>query len=145
MKKLLFVVLAIVLVLPMIVSCANTPDGEPVEITNVKVISYQNAYPEAETGAVAKPDKSLATELYSGTVTAYVVEGEKLTLKDVVDGYARDLDGSAVYDESTARYTKINDLAALDGWFWNYYVNGSESSLTAEVKAGDAIEIVFEK
>jgi hypothetical protein len=114
-------------------------------VANVKVISYKDAYTEAATGAPAQLDKTLAAEVYAGPITAYVAEGASLLLKDVVDGYALDIDGSAVYDESTERYTKMADLAAADGFFWNYYVNGNECGLNTPIQPTDAIEIVFEK
>lgn len=145
MKRVCYLLLAVLMILPMIVACGNSREGTPVEVANVKVISYKDAYTEAATGAPAQLDKTLAAEVYAGPITAYVAEGASLLLKDVVDGYALDIDGSAVYDESTDRYTKMADLAAADGFFWNYYVNGNECGLNTPIQPTDAIEIVFEK
>lgn len=143
MKKLFCLVLTVLFLIPMAVSCGSEPEGNPVEIPDVKVISFADAYTEKDDGTKVL-DRTLGTIIYSGTVTAYVAEGKTLTLKDVVDGYARDLDNSAVYDETTQRYTTIASLSVEEGGFWNYYVNGRETSLHTAVKATDAIEIAFE-
>ena len=143
MKKTICLVLTVLFLLPMVFSCGSAPEGTPVEIPDVKVTSYQNAYTEKDDGTKTL-DRTLGTVIYSGTVTAYVAEGNKLSLKDVVDGYVRDLDDGAVYDETTQRYTKIASLSADEGGFWTYYVNGRESGLHTAVKPTDAIEIAFE-
>lgn len=143
MKKILCLFLTVLFLLPMVLSCGSSPEGTPVEIPDVKVVSFQNAYTEKEDGKKVL-DRTLGTEIYAGAVTAYVAEGATLSLKDVVDGYVRDLDNSAVYDEITQRYTKIASLSTEDGGFWTYYINGRESSLHTAVKPTDAIEIAFE-
>ncbi len=145
MKRVLFLMLAVLMLLPMVAACGSSREGTPVEVANVKVISYKDAYTQAATGEAAQLDKTLGTVLYEGPITAYLAEGESLTLKHVVDSYALDIDGNAIYDEDNARYTKLADLGAADGFFWNYYVNAKESGLGNAIQATDAIEIVFEK
>ncbi len=148
MKKVLFSILAVLMILPVIASCSSAPQGEPVEVANVKIISYLNAYEENETGALtSKVDKELAQTLFEGAVNAYVTQGETMTLSDLMKGYAYELDSSAYYDEGTKMYTRLQNTDADEesGWFWNYYVNGKESGLGTEIKAEDKIEIVLER
>ncbi len=150
MKKLSYLLLAALLLLPMMASC-STQQGTPVEFAEVKVVSYEFAYSEPETDAEeATPvlDPELAVVLDTQTVTVYVPEEEPdkaITVKDVVDAYTRDFDGSQVYDEDANRFTKIKDVSAGNGFFWNYYVNGAEASLSTTVKNTDKIEIRYEK
>ena len=128
MKKLLCVMLAVLMIVPLLVSCGNKADGSEIEVANVKVYRY-NDTTATET-----------TEIYSGPITAVVEEGAVLTVKDVVLGF----DVNAVYDEDTSRFTKINELPADAEWFWNYQVNGAPKSLATEIQATDSIEIIYE-
>ncbi len=138
MKRVLFFLVAVLMILPMIVSCGSQQKGTPTEVANVKVLSMYSA--DAE-GNVAEE----AATIYEGAITAYVAEGAALTLKNVVDAYANDIDGDAFYDEDTHMYTKLAGLSANAGWFWNYTVNGKEVGLNTEIKATDSIEIIYQK
>ena len=138
MKRIIYFLVAVLMILPMIVSCGSQQKGTPTEVANVKVLSMYSA--DAENNEAAE-----ASVLYEGAVTAYVKEGVALTLQNVVDAYANDIDGNAFYDEDTHTYTKLAGLAAGNGWFWNYTVNGREVGLDIEIKATDTIEIKYEK
>ncbi len=145
MKKVSALLLAVLLILPMAVACSTGPKGDPVEVPNVTVVSYKGVETEVATGEVATEENSVTT-FYTGSVTAYVEEGALLTVKDVLDGYARDLDSTAHYDEDTGCYNRFHDILNSDGWFWNVYVNGAEARMDQEVKAAtDKIEIRYEK
>jgi len=143
MKKVCYLLLAVLMILPLLASCGGA-EGTPVEVANVKIIIYKNAYTGA-TGETPTLDKSLGEVISSDPITATVEEGVALTVKHVVDAYANNIDGAAVYDADNNIYTKLAGLTAEDGFFWNYYVNGKEASLSTEIQATDTIEIVFEK
>lgn len=138
MKRMLYFLVAVLMILPMIVSCGSQKKGTPTEVANVKVLSMYSA--DAENNEAEE-----ASVIYEGGVTAYVEEGAALTLKNVVDAYANDIDGDAFYDEDTHMYTKLAGLSASGEWFWNYIVNGQEAGLTTEIKATDTIQIVYQK
>jgi hypothetical protein len=144
MKKIAYLVLALVMLLPMIVACGGG-GGTLVEVKNVVIVSYKDAYSETATGDKPVPDETLKAEIYSGALKVTVEEGKTLTVKDVVDAYANDIDGAAVYDEDTNTYKKLADLSEGNGWFWNYKVNGVDASLNTEIKVEDAIIISYEK
>ena len=133
----MYVLIAVLMILPLIVSCGGQK-GTPTEVANVKVLSMYSA--DAENNVAAE-----AAVIYEGLVTAYVAEGATLTLKDVVDAYANDIDGDAFYDEDTHMYTKLAGLAAQGEWFWNYTVNGKEVGLNVEIQPTDAIQIIYQK
>ena len=145
MKRICYLLLAVLMLLPMMVACGSQREGTPVEVANVKVISYKDAYTEAATGEAGQKDEALAAVNYEGAVTAYLAEGETLTLYHVVEAYVYDQNSDSVYDEANARYTKIDGLAVGEVFFWNYYVNGKESGLGTAVTAEDTIEIIYEK
>ena len=138
MKRMMFLVLAILMILPVVVSCGSAPEGNPVAVSNVTVVSYQDAYAEDGT-------RGEGVEIYNGLVTAYVPEGETMTLKHVVEGYVYDNDVDAVLNDAGTMYESLAGYANGDGFFWNYYVNGKEVSLSQAVKETDVIELVFEK
>lgn len=138
MKRIVFLALAVLLILPMIASCGSAPEGNPVSVSNVTVVSYQDAYAEDGT-------RGEGVEIYSGMVTAYVPEGETLTLKHVVEGYVYDNDVDAVLNDAGTMYESLAGYTNGDGFFWNYKVNGKEVSLSQPVKESDVIELVFEK
>ena len=140
MKKFMFVVLAVLMILPMIASCSSAPEGNPVAVANFQVVTYSEAYAEDGT-----KDESLAVELYSGTATAYVPEGETMTLKHVIEGYIYDNGIDAVTNDAGTMYESFSGYANANGFFWNYYVNGKEASLSAEVTAEDVIKVVYEQ
>ncbi len=140
MKKLMYVVLAVLMILPVIASCSSAPEGNPVAVNDFQVISYADAYDEA--GAKSE---DLAVSLYSGAATAYVPEGETMTLKHVIEGYIYDNGVDAVSNDAGTMYESFSGYANGNGFFWNYYVNGKEASLSTEVKAEDAIKVVYEK
>ena len=85
MKRVCYLLLAVLMLLPMMASCGSQREGTPVEVAKVKVVSYKDAYAEAATGAAAQKDESLAQVIYEGAVTAYLQEGEALTLYHVVE------------------------------------------------------------
>jgi len=145
MKKIAYFLLAVVMVLPLLVSCGGDAETTSVEVPNVTIVSYANAYSETATGENPVRDESLATQIYSGSLTAKVAEGATLTVKDVVDAYANDLDGGAVYDATKNVYQKLADLSEGNGFFWNYKVNGADAGLSTEIQATDTILIVYEK
>lgn len=120
--------LAVLMIVPMFVSCGGKTEGTEVEVANVKVYRYN------DTTATA------TTEIHSGSVVAVVAEGAALTLKDVVLGF----DPNAYYDESTSRFVKISEYSADAEWFWNYTVNGAPANIFAEIQPTDTIEIVYE-
>ncbi len=138
MKRVIYLLVAVLMILPMIVSCGSQQKGTPTEVANVKVLSMYSA--DAENNVAEE-----ASVLYEGAVTAYVEEGAALTLQNVVDAYANDIDGDAFYDEDTHAYTKLAGLVSGNGWFWNYTVNGKEVGLDTEIQATDTIQIVYEK
>ena len=147
MKKFAMVLLAVLLVLPLAVSCGGGEEGTKVVLNNVTLVSYANAYPaQTATGEeIPAKDESLKTEIYAGPVTAVVPEGATLCVKHIVDGYARDLDGGAVYDEASNTYVKLADLSEGNGFAWLYYVNGADAGLGTEVKEGDTVIISYER
>ena len=138
MKKLMFVILAVLMILPVVVSCSSAPEGNPVAVSNFKVVTYQDAYAEDGT-------KGEGAVIYEGEVTAYVAEGATMTLKDVIAGYVYDKGVDAVTNEAGTMYESLAGYANGNGFFWNYKVNGKEVSLATAVQATDTIEIVFEK
>jgi len=140
MKKLMYVVLAVLMILPVLASCGSAPEGEPVAISNFQVVSYADAYAEDGT-----KDEELAVELYNGAATAYVPEGQTVTLKLVLEGYIYDNGVDAVANDAGTMYESFSGYANGNGFFWNYYVNGKEASLSAEVKPEDTIKVVYEK
>ncbi len=127
MKKLFCVLLAVLMIVPMFVACGGA-EGTQIEVANVKVYRYNDA------------TATETTLLYEGPITATVAEGATLTVKDVVLGF----DASAVYDEDTSRFIKINNLPADAEWFWNYQVNGAPMGLAQEIQATDSIELIYE-
>ena len=140
MKKLMFVVLAILMILPVIASCSSAPEGNPVMVEKFQIISYADAF-----DAEGNKDEELAVELYNGVATAYVPEGETMTLKHVIEGYIYDNGVDAVANDAGTMYESFSGYANANGFFWNYYVNGKEASLSAEVTANDEIKVVYEK
>ncbi len=145
MKKVLYLLLAVMLILPMAVACGATPEGEPIAIANVQVLDYSLAYSEATDGAAPTIDETMITTIFSGEVTAYVAEGAPLTLKDVVEGYIHDNNVDAVTNEAGTMYTSLSGLTEGDGFFWNFTVNGTETSLSATINATDTIVIAYMK
>ncbi len=145
MKKMIMVILSVVLLLPLIASCGSSvPQGDPVAVKNVKVVSYANAYEEAtETGK--PPVRSGEAEiLYEGPVNAYVVEGEQMTLGDLMAGYAYEIDATA-YKDGNDIYVKINDLSANDEFYWDMYVDGNPAGLSQPITPDSVIEIRYQR
>ena len=140
MKKVMYVVLAVLMILPVIVSCSSAPEGNPVTVNNFQVISYESAFDEA-----GNKDESLAVSLFSGVATAYVPEGETMTLKHVMEGFIYDNGVDSVLNDAGTMYESFYGYAGGNGFFWNYYVNGQEASLSTEVKPEDTIKVVYEK
>jgi len=147
MKKLAMVLLAVLLVLPLAVSCGGGEEGTKIVMENVTLVSYANAYSTQTVTGTEPPvkDESLKSEIYSGPITAIVPEGATLCVKHIVDGYARDLDGAAVYDKASNTYVKLADLSEGNGFAWLYYVNGADAGLGTEVREGDTVIISYEK
>lgn len=127
MKKMLCLMLAVLMIVPMIVSCGKS-DGNEVEYPNVKVFRYN------DTTATA------TTEISSTPIMVAANEEGKVTLKEVVLSF----DPAAYYEESTSRFVKISEFSADGEWFWNFQVNGAPANLATEVKPEDAIEIIYE-
>ena len=140
MKKFMFVVLAILMVLPVVVSCSSAPEGNPVEVADFKIISYADAYAEDGT-----KDEELAVELYAGSAIAYVPEGTAMTVKHLIDGYIYDNGVDAAENSGGTMYESFSGYASGNGFFWNIYVNGKEARLSTEIKAEDSIKMVYEK
>ena len=140
MKKVMYVVLAVLMILPVLASCSSAPEGNPVAVNDFQVITYADAYAEDGTKS-----EDLAISLYSGAATAYVPEGETMTLKHVIEGYIYDNGVDAVTNDAGTMYESFSGYATGNGFFWNYYVNGKEASLSAEVKPEDVIKVVYEK
>ncbi len=140
MKKITFVLLAVLMILPMIASCSSAPEGTPITVNHFQVVSYADAYAEDGTKS-----EDLAVELYNGVATAYVPEGETMTLKHVLAGYIYDNGIDAVTNDAGTMYESFYGYTNGNGFFWNYYVNGKEVSLSTQVKADDTIKIVYEK
>ena len=140
MKKLLYLALAVLMILPLTVACGSAPEGDPVAVADFSVISYSDAY-----GDGAVKDEAMAIELYKGEVTAYVVEGNDMTLKDVIEGYVYDKGVDASTNEAGTIYESLAGYTADGTFFWNFYVNGKEASLSAKVQPTDSIKVCFEK
>lgn len=140
MKKVMYVVLAVLMILPVLASCGSAPKGNPVAVNDFQVITYADAYAEDGTKS-----EDLAISLYSGVATAYVPEGETMTLKHVIEGYIYDNGVDAVSNDAGTMYESFSGYANGNGFFWNYYVNGKEASLSIEVKPEDVIKVVYEK
>lgn len=140
MKKVMYVVLAVLMILPVLASCSSAPEGNPVAVNDFQVITYADAYAEDGTKS-----EDLAISLYSGVATAYVPEGETMTLKHVIEGYIYDNGVDAVSNDAGTMYESFSGYANGNGFFWNYYVNGKEASLSVEVKPEDVIKVVYEK
>ncbi len=141
MKKVLYVLLAVMMVLPMIVSCSSAPEGEPVAFANVEVVIYDaTAYAEDGTR-----DDAAGIPLHKGEVTAYAADVNAVTLKEVIAGYTYDNGIDYMMNEHGTMYESLAGYAADGTFFWNYYVNGKECSLSTVVKPADTIKIVFEK
>ena len=126
MKKLFCLLLAVLMIVPMFVSCGN--GGSGVEFQNVKVYRYNDK------------TATTTTEFYASSLTVTVEEGAEVTLKDVVLNF----DPAAYYNEATSRFDKISEFSADAEWFWNYTVNGEAANLSTVVKPEDAIEIIYE-
>ena len=140
MKKVMYIVLAVLMILPVLASCGSAPEGNPVAVNDFQVITYADAYAEDGTKS-----EDLAISLYSGSATAYVPEGETMTLKHVIEGYIYDNGVDAVANDAGTMYESFSGYAIGNGFFWNYYVNGKEASLSVEVKPEDVIKVVYEK
>ena len=140
MKKLMYVVLAVLMILPVIASCSSAPEGTPVAVNDFQVISYADAFAEDGT-----KDESLAVSLYSGAATAYVPEGETMTLKHVIEGYIYDNGIDAVTNDAGTMYESFSGYANGNGFFWNYYVNNAEAGFGTAVPEGAKVEIRYEK
>ncbi len=140
MKKVLYVVLAVLMILPVLASCSSAPEGNPVAVADFQVVSYADAY-----SAEGAKDENLAVTLHNGEVTAYVPEGAAMTLKDVVEGYIYDNGVDAVTNEAGTIYESLAGYQSGNGFFWNFYVNGREASLATEVQPTDSIKVVYEK
>lgn len=139
MKKVMYLVLAVLMILPVVVSCGSAPEGNPVAVADFQVVSYADAYAEDGTKS-----EDLAVSLHSGEVTAYVPEGTAMTVKHVIEGYVYDNGVDAAFNETLNRYDSLAGYSAGE-FFWNYYVNGKEATLATEVQATDSIKIVYEK
>ena len=140
MKKILFLALAVLMILPLVVACSSAPEGNPIAVADFSVISYSTAYDEA-----GIKDEAMAVEIYKGEVTAYVAEGATMTLKDVIEGYIYDKGVDASTNSAGTIYESLAGYAADGTFFWNFYVNGREASLSAQVQPTDSIKVVFEK
>ena len=141
MKKVLYVLLAVMMVLPMIVSCSSAPEGEPVAFSNVEVVIFDaTAYAEDGTR-----DDTFGIQLHKGEVTAYAADVNAVTLKEVIAGYTYDNGIDYVLNEYGTMYESLAGYAGDGTFFWNYYVNGKECSLSTVVAPTDTIKIVFEK
>ncbi|MBQ4037672.1 MAG: hypothetical protein IJC84_06055 [Clostridia bacterium] len=132
MKKVLMVVLAVLMILPLAVSCGGGREGNPVVVSNVYVIDNSGEAPVTLFGSEGE------------TLTAIVEEGAELTVRDIVDAYHDDIAGG-FYDEDAHAYTKLGDLGENSEFFWNYKVNGVDSGLNTKVAEGAKVEIVYEK
>ena len=140
MKNLMYLALAVLMILPLVVACSSAPEGDPIAVADFTVISYVDAY-----GDGAVKDEALGYEIYKGEVTAYVVAGETMTLKDVIEGYIYDKGVDATTNEAGTIYESLAGYTADGTFFWNFYVNGKEASLSAQVQPTDSIKVVYEK
>ncbi|MBE6712306.1 MAG: hypothetical protein E7580_02165 [Ruminococcaceae bacterium] len=139
MKKFLFVVLAVLMILPVAVSCGQEKTKD-VEMKSVEIASYIGAYNEDGT-----LDETKITSISTGTAIAKVPEGEKLSVKHVILGY----DESAYIENDTLlkTFAGINAGANTenDEYMWIVYVNDQDAKLSDEVKPEDVIKIVCER
>ena len=139
MKKFLLVVLAVLMILPLAVSCAKEEKQEevkttPQEMQNLVILDYSKAY--NEDGTI---DETKVEKINEGPFTIAVPEGQKPTIKDVVDNYDPDRE---------VHETLLPDFADIKGneeFAWAVYVNGDEASMTTEFELTDEVKFVFEK
>jgi hypothetical protein len=150
MKKALYLVLAVVMLLPMVVACGGNalPQGDQYTLGNVKVINLATFYADEDNQNATPTDADKTdAEIFSGEVVAYsAAVGTPLTAGDVAAWLDQNnFNGNAVKSGSVyVEYAgTANDTEA--GLFWAIYVNGKEVSADAEVKAEDKIEIIYGK
>ena len=151
-SKICALVLALAMLLPFAVACGSAQDGTPITFSTVTIITTfdpdaeSDAAAEGETAEdiVAAPDYE--ETIYSGEVVVYVeTETSEITVLDVIKAYADAKNVNLVYEASSNRVTKIGEISAGGGYFWNYLVNGREAGLNTAVTPEDEIEIIFTK
>lgn len=151
-SKICALVLALAMLLPFAVACGNTKEGTPVTFSNVIIITTFDPDAEAVEAETAETAEEVADEseyeetIYNGEVVVYVeTETNEITVLDVIMAYTDDKNVNLQYDSASNRVTKIGEIAAGGGYFWNYLVNGREAGLNTAVTPEDEIEIIFTK
>ena len=137
--------LALAMLLPFAVACGSTQEGTPNSFSNVTITSTYDPSAEESTEEGAEPEEYEET-IFSGEVIVYTeTETAEITVLDLLRAYADAQNENLVYDSGTARVTKIGELGAGGGYFWNYVVNGADASLNTVIKGDDEIQIIFTK
>ena len=156
-SKICALILALAMVLPFAVSCGSAQDGTPISFPNVIIINTldPNASEPAEEAETAEEAAEAGEEdldfdfeetVYSGEVVVYAeTETSEITVLDVIQAYADAKNENLVYDEARNRITKIGEISAGGGYFWNYLVNEKDAKLGTPVTPEDEIQIIFMK
>lgn len=156
MKRFLFGVLAVVMLLPLIVSCGpSKPDSTKygTEETAVKVTvvienpDYVPPTTEAAEGEEPEVDPENPEFFYNGTVDLYVKEPTIAdALKAVFAKIEETYTCSIAEDNSVTIDDYADSFASANSSFWEYSINGipAKASITAEkLKQGDKLTAVF--
>ena len=141
--KILALLLAVALILPFAASCGNTQEGTPNTFSDVTIITTYD--PDSEPSTEEEAEEYEET-IFSGEVVVYTeTETAEITVLDLLRAYADAKNVNLVYEEDSNRVTKIGEIAAGGGYFWNYLVNGADAGLSTAISGDDEIRIVFTK
>lgn len=133
--KVLALCAAVMMLLPLIVSCGSAKSGTPNTFSNVTVVVRYDPAAEEEVEDV----------LYQGEVVVYADDASSITLLDVIRAYCDDKNVGYYYDEAKNMITKIDEYSAGNGVYWLYTVDGADAKLSQTVKTDSAIEIFYSK
>lgn len=137
MKKIMLVVLAVLMILPLAVSCAKKEEAVKTvsqEMQNLVILDYSKAYNEDGT-----LDETKIEEIYNAAFTIEVPEGQNPTVKDVVDSYDPD---RAAHDTMLPDFA---DIVAAEPYAWGVYVNGEAAMMNTEIALDDEVKFVYEQ
>jgi len=150
MKKIIVTVLAVLMVLPMLFSCASneptsTKYGTAEKAVNVKVVIVNTGYvpptTEAEEGEEPEVDVNNPEFYYNGKVELYVTNP---TVEDALNAvFAMIKENYACsIDENNVTITDYADNFNV-GNFWVYTIANKEVSLTQTLVEGNTINLNF--
>lgn len=149
MKKfrILSLVLALMLIVPVIAACDSGKKGDPYNYTVTVVTTVELDADNNPVFSTGEEDEDYEDILRAATtVTVYSETGE-ITLGDVITEYLNMTNNDYYFDEGTNRYTKIDGVSAQRsaGTGWDFQIDGTSTALSTVIPADTEITLVYGK